>query len=134
MLQTANAILVTPNDEIIMQQRDNKPEIENPGMISFFGGGIENKETAEQAIIRELKEELNYEPKIIIKFGVYNKTLAKHGKDVKVNMFLVSNVNVNDSDIREGSNYIIISKDDNLNNYNFSKISIEILRDYFKKT
>jgi 8-oxo-dGTP pyrophosphatase MutT (NUDIX family) len=34
-----------------------------PGYWGYFGGGLEQEETPEQAMLRETKEELNYVPK-----------------------------------------------------------------------
>jgi len=34
------AILVNPQGKIILQQRDKKPGIVNPGMIAIFGGTL----------------------------------------------------------------------------------------------
>ncbi|KKQ43170.1 MAG: NUDIX hydrolase [Microgenomates group bacterium GW2011_GWC1_37_8] len=39
--------------------------------FGFFGGGIEMEETAEQAVRRELQEELQYNPKVLRYWGVY---------------------------------------------------------------
>ena len=39
--------------------RDDKPEISFPNHWDLFGGHVEADETPEQALVRELKEELN---------------------------------------------------------------------------
>ena len=36
----AHALLITSDGKIILQQRDNRPQIVNPGLISIFGGTI----------------------------------------------------------------------------------------------
>jgi len=46
-----------------MQLRDFKEEIESPGQWGFFAGKIEEEESAEQTIWREIKEELCWQPK-----------------------------------------------------------------------
>jgi len=57
------AILVTPDGRYLMQQRDDIPGIFFPGYWGGFGGGVEAGETAEQAVIREMQEELGFTPK-----------------------------------------------------------------------
>jgi 8-oxo-dGTP diphosphatase len=53
----AGVFLLTPDRRLILQLRDNKPEIHYPGMITAFGGGAEPGETPEQCALRELAEE-----------------------------------------------------------------------------
>jgi 8-oxo-dGTP diphosphatase len=51
-------ILYTDDGKVLLQQRDNKPSIKYPGYWVIFGGGVEENETPEQAIRREMVEEL----------------------------------------------------------------------------
>ena len=46
-----------------MQLRDNIPTILYPGYWAFFGGHIEAGETPEEAVVREIFEEIDYEMK-----------------------------------------------------------------------
>ena len=45
-----------------MQLRDNKPGISAPGVWGLFGGSVEPNEEPDQAILRELEEELAIRP------------------------------------------------------------------------
>lgn len=58
-----NGVLLIPFDnegKFLLQHRPNDaPNF--PGFWSFFGGVIENGETPQQAIRREVKEDLNYD-------------------------------------------------------------------------
>ncbi|HLD04797.1 MAG TPA: NUDIX domain-containing protein [Candidatus Nanoarchaeia archaeon] len=56
-------VLLLQNNEgkILLQLRDDKPEIPYPGCWGTFGGQIEEKETPEEAITREIREETSYE-------------------------------------------------------------------------
>ena len=60
--QFALAILMV-NKHYALQLRDNNPEISCPGMWGLFGGKIEKHEKPENAIVREIKEELDIELK-----------------------------------------------------------------------
>tara|TARA_Y100001934_G_scaffold273144_1_gene362848 strand:+ start:232 stop:669 length:438 start_codon:yes stop_codon:yes gene_type:complete len=46
--------------KVLMQLRDAKPEIDFPAHWGFFGGSLEVGETAQQAAVREIKEETSY--------------------------------------------------------------------------
>lgn len=46
------------HDEILLQQRDDKPGLPYAGHWTFFGGAVEAGESADEAVARELEEEL----------------------------------------------------------------------------
>ena len=62
-------ILKDDNGRILLQHRDKNDEA-LPNYWAFFGGGIEEGETPEQAVIREAQEELQIKPKLKF-FGRY---------------------------------------------------------------
>lgn len=51
-------ILYTDDGRVLLQQRDDKPGLPYPGYWTLFGGAIEEGETPDEAIARELWEEL----------------------------------------------------------------------------
>ncbi|MBI5964839.1 MAG: NUDIX domain-containing protein [Chloroflexi bacterium] len=51
-------IIENPSQEVLLLLRDNKPEIAYPNYWSLVGGHIEAGETADQAALRELNEEV----------------------------------------------------------------------------
>lgn len=56
----AGVLLVTNSGKLIGQQRDDKPDIDNPGKVGTFGGTVEPGEQYRYAAWRELvKEETN---------------------------------------------------------------------------
>ena len=61
-ISVAIAILHQDN-QFLMQLRDNIPTILYPGYWAFFGGHIEAGETPEEAVVREIFEEIDYEMK-----------------------------------------------------------------------
>lgn len=71
---TVAVAILHQGDRFLMQLRDDIPTIAYPGYWGFFGGHIEPGETPEQALKRELQEEIGYtftgKP---VKFGCYNE-------------------------------------------------------------
>jgi 8-oxo-dGTP pyrophosphatase MutT (NUDIX family) len=56
------AILFTPDGKYLMQLRDNRPDVSMRGHWGLFGGVIEEGEDPSAALIRELREELDFAP------------------------------------------------------------------------
>jgi 8-oxo-dGTP pyrophosphatase MutT (NUDIX family) len=61
-LITATALLVDRKGRFLLQHRDDKPDIANPGMWGSFGGEVEAHETPEHGFLREMDEELGWRP------------------------------------------------------------------------
>ncbi|MCB1189594.1 MAG: NUDIX domain-containing protein [Flavobacteriales bacterium] len=61
MIKTVSIIIENEKDEILLQLRDDKPSIPFPNTWVLPGGKIENEEYPEQAIKREMKEEIELE-------------------------------------------------------------------------
>lgn len=59
--EVAIAILYQ-GDRFLMQLRDDIPTIHYPGCWGFFGGHIETGEHRDEAMARELQEEINHVP------------------------------------------------------------------------
>lgn len=56
----AGIFLITEDQRVIGQQRDDKPTIDNPGKVAAFGGTVEDGESPLTAVMRELTlEETN---------------------------------------------------------------------------
>ncbi|MBV8168671.1 MAG: NUDIX domain-containing protein [Alphaproteobacteria bacterium] len=54
------AILVTPDQRFLLQHRDDFPHIWYPGSWALFGGAIDPGENEDDALRRELHEELGF--------------------------------------------------------------------------
>jgi len=55
-----SALLLNPDRHILFQQRDNDSAIHFPNYWALLGGHVEPRETPDQAIARELFEEIEY--------------------------------------------------------------------------
>lgn len=66
VLDAASALFVDAGGRVLLQKRDDKPELAFAGMWTFFGGAVEAGETHEQAVYREVAEELGWHaPKLV---------------------------------------------------------------------
>ena len=57
--------------KFLLQLRDNIPNIIYPGSWGLFGGHLEPGETPDEALVRELEEEINYIPTAPQQFRCY---------------------------------------------------------------
>lgn len=71
-MKGAGIILLNSNDEVLLILRDNKPGIPYPNMWDIPGGQVENGETPDETIRREMNEELGLKNLIEIKlFNIF---------------------------------------------------------------
>jgi 8-oxo-dGTP diphosphatase len=59
--QIAQVLLFDRDRRLLIYLRDDNPEIPFPNHWDLFGGHLENDETPEQALVREVKEEIGIE-------------------------------------------------------------------------
>ncbi len=77
VVRVAIAIL-SQDGQVLMQLRDNIPNIIYPGYWGFFGGHLEPGETPMEALKREIQEEINYAVPAAKLFGIYSD--SRHGQ------------------------------------------------------
>ncbi len=68
--QVAGAIIEDADGRILLAQRPKGKRLE--GLWEFPGGKLEAHETAEAAIVRELKEELDLDVRLLRKIGAFD--------------------------------------------------------------
>ena len=61
MIEIAQVFLFDRDGRLLIYLRDDKPEIPFPSYWDLFGGHLEAGETPEEALVREVKEELGVE-------------------------------------------------------------------------
>lgn len=59
---TVGVILVNPAGQILLQQREDRPDLHYPGHWTTLGGAIETGELPDAAMRRELIEEIELQP------------------------------------------------------------------------
>jgi|SRR5687768_906964 8-oxo-dGTP pyrophosphatase MutT (NUDIX family) len=57
--EIAAALLIDVNGNLLLQRRDNIPDIIQPGKVGLFGGHREGEETFLECVVREIAEEIS---------------------------------------------------------------------------
>ncbi len=80
----AAAVIVTADGRYLLQRRDAVPTIWFPDRWGLFGGAIEEGETPEEALLRELGEELGFTPRNYAYFTQVGFDLSQFGHGPKL--------------------------------------------------
>ena len=57
--EIAAAILIDTTGRLLLQRRDDKPDILQPGKVALFGGHREGDESFIDCVVREVAEEIS---------------------------------------------------------------------------
>ena len=94
-------LIVTEDGGLLLHHRDDKPEIPNPDCWAGFGGAVEDGETVEEAVRREMREETGLQ----IADPIFLTEAVDHEGDGRtVSLFyIVGEVRPEDIDLNEGA-------------------------------
>lgn len=134
MKKWAGALLIEKSGKVILQKRDIKPNIVNSGKITLFGGSVEDSETTEDCLKREIKEEIDVNIINFDYFGLYEKKQVVHGEDCDCYVYLVRDIDTERIKVNEGQGYVLVSANDNYLTKEYSLITQSVLNDYFRKS
>jgi len=94
-------LIVTDDRKLLLHHRDDKPGIPHPGCWSGFGGAVEDGESAEEAVRREVLEETG------LRIGqpvFLTEEVDAEGDGRLVSLFYVAGgISPADIDLREGA-------------------------------
>lgn len=76
------ALLYSPDGRFLLQLRDDRPGISLPGHWALFAGQVEQNESPDQAILREIEEELSWRPPALHWFSESVQSLPRPHKPV----------------------------------------------------
>lgn len=139
----AIAIFFDENLNILVQDRTSRSK--SGEKYGFWGGGIEEGETPEQGLRRELKEELAYEPEILDYWGDYSFKInligsKHHGTTIEADLFLSPiTERLLQTDVLEGDGKVLMPIDRAIENRDleFGPVTtdflIEVKKDLIKK-
>ena len=107
------ALLVDTNGKLIAQQRDDKPGITNPGMVSLFGGTSHEGESPIETLRRELQEELELE---VNSNNLLLQTVKhENGTNVACSIYIVTGVDAEKLKLHEGAGFATGTPEELLN-------------------
>lgn len=97
----AAMLLIVTGSGLLLHHRDDKPGIANPGCWAGFGGAVEDGETVEEALRREVAEETG----LMITDPVFLTDAVDYEGDGRlVSLFyIIGDYQPDDIDLREGA-------------------------------
>lgn len=130
----ASIVFINTQGLLIFQQRENKPGIRNPGLITAWGGAVEDGETTLAAAVREIKEETSLQPtEADLEFlGTYPRDYQVGGKQVVNHVFLLRNIDETKLQVYEGEGYVLIDPSEDTGSPKYTDLTKEIIADLAK--
>ncbi|HOU01613.1 MAG TPA: NUDIX domain-containing protein [Bacteroidales bacterium] len=133
MKKIAAIILENDNNELLLYLRDNKPGIPFPNCWDLFGGHVEEGETTEEALIREVKEELGI---TLGEFRFFKRYECLTGDAYPNEKFIFAgriNIPIEDMTLFEGERPQYFKRSE-IPHVNFANILREVVMDYINET
>jgi 8-oxo-dGTP diphosphatase len=128
MHKVATALLFDCNNKLLIYLRDDKPGIPFPNHWDLFGGHVDEGELPEQALVRELKEELNID---IADYRFYKcfESLSEERPNTKFVYVVRINQQADELTLLEGQYLKGIELSEHAQ-YRFANMLAEIIADY----
>jgi 8-oxo-dGTP diphosphatase len=129
MKKIAAIILENDKGEFLLALRDNKPGIPFPDHWDLIGGHVEEGETPEEALVREVKEELDIDLKEYTFFKKYECLTGDAYENIKYIYKSKINIPIGEVTLLEGVRPQYFSKEE-IPDVKFANIIKSIVLDY----
>ena len=123
------AIIENPVYGFLLQKRDYTPGIPFQGLWTLFGGRVDEGESSEQALFRELREELQFKKENALICRVVQENELDDGNRQFI-YHVVTNAKIGDLVLKEGETFGYFNKSDVLNR-DFAFNIKEVLESFF---
>jgi 8-oxo-dGTP diphosphatase len=131
MKQIAMVLLFDRRARLLVYLRDNKPDIPFPNHWDFFGGHVEAGEKPEEALVREVKEELGFDLQQWHFFGEYLCTQGDAYPNIKHLYWAKIDKLAEELTLYEGQRLLSITPEQR-HSLNFANILGQILEDFVR--
>lgn len=129
MKEIAAIILENDKGEFLLALRDNKPGIPFPNHWDLIGGHLEEGETPDVALVREVKEELNIELKDYSFYKKYECLTGDAYENIKYIYTGKINIPIEEITLLEGERPQFFSRNE-IPNVKFANIIKSIVMEY----
>jgi 8-oxo-dGTP diphosphatase len=131
MKEISQVLLFDRNSRLLVYLRDDNPAIPFPNHWDLFGGHLEADETPEQALVREVREELGVELKHWNLFRVYQCTRGDVYPNIKHIYWAQIDQSSAQLTLNEGQRLMSIGLNE-LDRIKFANILREIVADFIE--
>jgi len=125
----STCLLFDNDDKLLVYLRDDNPAIPYPNCWDLFGGIVEDGETPEQALVREVKEELAITLTAFTKLREYDCTANSSRPNIKFVYYAKINIPASQLILQEGQQLKGINLQD-YRQYNFANILTQVIEDF----
>jgi len=87
-VQSVGALLVNPAGKGLLQQRDDQADLPYAGHWTTLGGAVEAGETPDEAMRRELLEEIEIAPELRLWKGFKRESIPRNGRVWNVEQYI----------------------------------------------
>ena len=129
MKEIAAIILENDKGEFLLYLRDNKPDIPFPDHWDLIGGHVEEGETPEEALIREVKEELDIDLKDYTFYKKYECLTGDAYENIKYIYYGKINLSIEEITLLEGVRPQYFSREE-IPDVKFANVLKSIVMDY----
>lgn len=129
----SGALIFSNKKQLILQKRENKKGISNPGLITTFGGIRNIGESSNDCLKREIEEELSIliNDSNVSQFVKYGKQ-EENGQWTECNFKIVQDVDVNCLQLNEGQKIIIGEIENILSRRDLSPVCRALINKYLR--
>ena len=133
MKEIAAIILENDKGEFLLYLRDNKPDIPFPDHWDLIGGHVEEGETPEEALIREVKEEIDIDLKDYTFYKKYECLTGDAYENIKYIYYGKINLSIEEITLLEGVRPQYFSREE-IPDVKFANVLKSIVMDYISES